>query len=115
MALRGTGHYARRLDFYIYSACSSLLITLAVAFGIFTFIKHSFGRFIGVTVAVNAAVCIFHAYKYPYNVMNVGGFASHFEWFASALPFNLLIAAVVSAVCILGYRLINTKQSKTTV
>ena len=47
--------------------------------------------------------------------MNVGGFASHFEWFASALPFNLLIAAVVSAVCILGYKLINTKQSKTTV
>lgn len=53
-----------RLDFYIYSVCSSLLITLAVAFGIFTFIKHSFGRFIGVTVAVNAAICIFHAYKY---------------------------------------------------
>ena len=104
-----------RLDFYIYSVCSSLLITLAVAFGIFTFIKHSFGRFIGVTVAVNAAICIFHAYKYPYNVMNVGGFASHMEWFASALPFNLLIAAGVSAVCILGYRLINTKQSKTTV
>ena len=63
-----------RLDFYIYSVCSSLLITLAVAFGIFTFIKHSFGRFIGVTVAVNAAICIFHAYKYPYNVKNVGGF-----------------------------------------
>ena len=37
-----------RLDFYVYSVCSSLLITLAVAFGIFTFIKHSFGRFIGV-------------------------------------------------------------------
>ena len=66
-----------RLDFYIYSVCSSLLITLAVAFGIFTFIKHSFGRFIGITVAVNAVICIFHAYKYPYNVMNVGGFASH--------------------------------------
>ena len=46
--------------------------------------------------------------------MNVGGFASHMEWFASALPFNLLIAAGVSAVCILGYKLINTKQSKTT-
>lgn len=30
-----------RPDFYIYSVCSSLLITLAVAFGIFTFIKHS--------------------------------------------------------------------------
>ena len=27
-----------RLDFYIYSVCSSLLITLAVAFGIFTFL-----------------------------------------------------------------------------
>ncbi len=104
-----------RLDFYIYSACASFLITLAVAFGIFTFIKHSFGRFIGVTVVVNAAICIFHAYKYPYNVMNVGGPASHMEWFCSVLPYNLLIAAVVSAVCILVYKMINAQRSKTTV
>lgn len=103
-----------RLDFYIYSACASFLITLAVAFGVFTFIKHSFGRFIGVTVVVNAAICIFHAYKYPYNVMNVGGPASHMEWFFSVLPYNLLIAAVVSAVCILGYKMINAQRSKTT-
>lgn len=104
-----------RLDFYIYSVCASFLITLAVAFGVFTFIKHSFGRFIGVTVVVNAAICIFHAYKYPYNVMNVGGPASHMEWFFSVLPYNLLIAAVVSAVCILGYKMINAQRSKTTV
>ena len=104
-----------RLDFYIFSACASFLITLAVAFGIFTFIKHSFGRFIGVTVVVNVAICIFHAYKYPYNVMNVGGPASHMEWFFSVLPYNLLIAAVVSAVCILGYKMINAQRSKTTV
>lgn len=104
-----------RPGFYIYPACASLLITLAVAFGIFTFIKHSFGRFIGVTVVVNAAICIFHAYKYPYNVMNVGGFASHMEWFVSMLPYNLLVAAGVSAVCILGYKLIDTQRGKTTV
>ena len=104
-----------RLDFYIYSVCSSLLITLAVAFGVFTFIKHSFGRFIGVTAVANVVICIFHAYKYPYNVMNVGGFASHMEWFVSVLPYNLLVAVGVSAVCILGYKLINTQRSKTTV
>ncbi len=104
-----------RLDFYIYSACASLLITLAVAFGIFTFIKHSFGRVIGVTAVVNVAICIFHAFKYPYNVMNVGGFASHMEWFVSVLPYNLLVAVGVSAVCLLGYKMINTQRSKTAV
>ena len=104
-----------RLDFYIYSVCSSLLITLAVAFGIFTFIKHSFGRFIGITAVVNVVICIFHAYNYPYNVMNVGGFASHMEWFVSVLPYNLLVAVGVSAVCVFGYKLIDTQRSKTTV
>ena len=104
-----------RLDFYIDSTCSSLLITLAVAFGIFTFIKHSFGRFIGVTAVVNVVICIFHAYKYPYNTMNVGGFASHMEWFVSVLPHNLLIAICVSVLRIFGYKMIGSKHDKTSV
>lgn len=101
-----------KLDFYIYSVCSSLLITLAVTFGIFTFIKSSLKRFIVVTAVVNALICLFHAYKLPYNTMNVGGFASHFEHFMWALPCNLLIAAGISALCILAYRLIESQLSK---
>ncbi len=96
----------QRPEFWISAIVSSLVITLSLAGIIFIFRKHSFKTFLLVTVLSNAAVCVFHSFKQAPDTWSEGTFSAVMERFFYQLPYNLIIAVGVSAICIIGYKLI---------
>ena len=96
----------QKAEFWIFAIISSLVITLSLAGIIFVFRKHSFKTFLLITVLSNAAVCIFHSFKQAPDTWSEGTFSAVMERFFYQLPCNFIIAIGVSALCIIGYKLI---------
>lgn len=96
----------QKAEFWIFAIISSLVITLSLAGIIFVFRKHSFKAFLLITVLSNVAVCVFHSFKQAPDTWSEGTFSAVMERFFYQLPYNLVIAVGVSALCIIGYKLI---------
>lgn len=96
----------QKAEFWLFAVISSLAITLSLAGIIFTFRKHSFRIFLLVTVLSNMAVCVFHSLKQAPDTWSEGTISAALERFFCQLPYNFIIAVGVSALCIIGYKLI---------
>ena len=101
-----------KVDSWLFSVISSFVITLSVAGIVFALKKHSFKAFLLVTALTNAAICIFHSFKQPYDTFSDGTAKAVMERFLYGLPMNLVIAVGVTVVCLIGYVLITGLQKK---
>ncbi|MBQ8932281.1 MAG: hypothetical protein IJ045_07600 [Ruminiclostridium sp.] len=96
----------QKAEFWLFAIISSLVITLSLVGIIFVFRKHSFKTFLLITVLSNVAVCVFHSFKQAPDTWSEGTFSAVMERFFYQLPCNFIIAVGVSALCIIGYKLI---------
>lgn len=93
-------------EFWLLAVLSSFMITLSLAGILFIFRKHSFKTFLFVTLSSNTVICVFHSFKQAPDTWSENTFLAVMERFFYQLPYNLIIAVGVSAICIIGYKLI---------